>query len=310
MAFHIAPSNVPVNFAYSLSTGLLTGNTNVVRVPSKNFPQVEIIARALVKALETHEDMKPYVILVRYEREKEINDDLSAIADIRIVWGGDATISEIRKSALQPRGTEIAFADRYSLCVIDSDAYMEMENKEKVAQDFYNDTYLTDQNACTSPRLVVWTGKRKEEAKKIFWKTEHRLVKKKYTFQSIQGVNKFTSSCLAAACWPGVKVEEHEDNFIIRVRVPKITGQLMDFKDNSGYFFEYDCDDILELKPICDDKRCQTVGLLGDKELLTPLLGSGIKGIDRVVPLGKTMDFDLIWDGYDLASQMTRTISF
>ena len=38
------------------------------------------------------------------------------------------------------------------------------------------------------------------------------------------------------------------------------------------------------------------------------LLTSGIKGIDRVVPIGKTMDFDFIWDGYDLISQLTRII--
>ena len=82
----------------------------------------------------------------------------------------------------------------------------------------------------------------------------------------------------------------------------------MNLKDNCGYFFEYDCNDILELKPLCDDKRCQTIGLLGNKEMLRPLLLSGIKGVDRVVPIGKTMDFDLIWDGYDMTSQLTRVI--
>lgn len=309
VAFHIAPSNVPVNFAYSLVAGLLTGNSNVVRVPSKDFPQVKIIAEAVNRALNEHEAMKSYVILVRYGRDKEINDTLSALADTRIVWGGDATIAELRKSPLPSRSTEVTFADRYSLSVIDSDVYMRIDGKEQVAQDFYNDTYFTDQNACTSPRIVVWTGSRKEEAKRIFWKEEHNLVKQKYTFQPIQGVNKLTSSYLIAVNELGTKIEEHKDNLIIRISVPRITAHLMDFRDNSGYFFEYDCDDILELKPLCDDKRCQTVGLLGDKALLLPLLKSGIGGIDRVVPFGKTMDFDLIWDGYDLYAMLTRVIA-
>lgn len=103
-------------------------------------------------------------------------------------------------------------------------------------------------------------------------------------------------------------IEPHHDNLVIRVTVPKLTRQLMEWKDNSGFFFEYDCDDILELKMICDDKRCQTIGFLGDKMELFPLLTSGIQGVDRVVPIGKTMDFQLIWDGYDLLSQLTRTI--
>ena len=34
---HITPSNVPTNFAYSMIFGLLSGNNNIIRLPSKNF---------------------------------------------------------------------------------------------------------------------------------------------------------------------------------------------------------------------------------------------------------------------------------
>lgn len=308
VAFHIAPSNVPVNFAYSLVSGLLTGNVNIVRVPSKEFPQVGIITDALNKALIEYPEMRQYVLCIRYDRDKDINDLLSSLADVRIVWGGDQTISELRKSPLQPRAGEITFADRYSLAVIDSDRYMDIEDKERVAEDFYNDTFLTDQNACTSPRIVVWTGSQKQEAKKVFWDNEYRLVKKKYTFQSIQGVNKLTKAFLAAAEQFGVKILERKDNLIVRVAVLNVTEKLMEYRDNSGYFYEYDCDDIMSIAPLCKDNRCQTLGYIGDKEMFLPLLISGVKGIDRVVPIGKTMDFDLIWDGYNLPALLTRTI--
>ena len=33
--FHITPSNVPLNCIYSLAFGLLSGNSNIVRIPSK-----------------------------------------------------------------------------------------------------------------------------------------------------------------------------------------------------------------------------------------------------------------------------------
>lgn len=59
---------------------------------------------------------------------------------------------------------------------------------------------------------------------------------------------------------------------------------------------------------MCDDKRCQTIAYVGDKEMLFPLLQTGIKGVDRIVPIGKTMDFDLIWDGYNLFERLTRQI--
>lgn len=308
VAFHIAPSNVPVNFAYSLVAGLLTGNANIVRVPSKEFPQVNILVRAFNKVLADYVDIMPYILLVSYGRDKEINDVFSSIADMRIVWGGDATITDLRKSALPPRSGEVTFADRYSFAVIDSDCYMKIKDKEKVADNFYNDTYFTDQNACTSPRVVIWTGEQINEAKTNFWSTLHRLVEKKYTFQPIQGVNKLTSSYLISAVLPGCKIVPHQDNLIIRVCVPEITGALMDYKDNSGYFFEHDCTDILDIIGLCNDKRCQTIAYIGDKNMILPLIQAGVKGIDRIVPMGKTMNFDLIWDGYNLPALLTRAV--
>lgn len=308
VAFHIAPSNVPVNYVYSLLTGLLTGNANVVRVPSKDFPQVSIINRAINEVIEEYPDMKKYICLVRYGRDQKVNDLFSSLADTRIIWGGDNTIAEIRKSPLGPRAGEIAFADRYSLAVIDSEKYLTVSDKERLAEEFYNDTYLSDQNACTSPRLVVWMGEKKKEAKELFWKFEHDLVKKKYQFQPIMGINKLTSSYLVAAAKEGTHIEKHEDNYIVRVNVPEVKPELMELKDNSGFFFEFDCDDILEIRDFCNNTHCQTIGFLGERNAIMPLLVSGIKGVDRVVPIGKTMDFDFIWDGYNLVERLTRTI--
>ncbi len=308
VAFHIAPSNVPVNFAYSMATGLLTGNANVVRVPSKDFPQIDIICEAISEGLIEKPQFSKYMCLLRYGHDRDINDCLSSIADLRIVWGGDSTIEEIRKSPLPPRAMEITFADRYSFAVIDSDKYLADENSVAVAQSFYNDTFLTDQNACTSPKLVIWIGKRKEEAQNRFWSELHKMVEKKYELQPIQSVNKLTKLCLIASTNIGPKLEEGPDNLIIRVKIPRITDYLMEYCDNSGYFYEFDCDDIMDLAPICNNKRCQTIGYYGDYSTLFPLLDSGVKGIDRIVPIGRTMDFDLIWDGYDLPAILTRTV--
>ena len=81
VAFQIAPSNVPVNFAYSLVSGLLTGNANIVRVPSKDFEQVSIIAGAFNEVLSRYDDLKEYVYLVRYDRDKDVNSLFSSMAD-------------------------------------------------------------------------------------------------------------------------------------------------------------------------------------------------------------------------------------
>lgn len=308
VAFHIAPSNVPMNYAYSMVAGLLTGNVNIVRIPGKDFRQIEIVNRMIGRAMQKYPYIQEYLYLVRYGHSKQINDIFSSIADIRITWGGDNTIAELRKSPLRPRAGEITFADRYSLAVINSEKYLSLNNKKMFAQDFYNDTYLMDQNACTSPVIVVWIGSRTAEARAEFWDRLHKVVATKYELQPMMAVNKLASSYLAAAMGMSERIVNSGDNYIVRLQVSDLNQLLLQVRDHAGYFYEYECREIMEIRALCDDVHCQTIGFLGEREDLLPLLTSGIRGVDRVVPIGRTMDFDLLWDGYDLYSSLTRII--
>ena len=49
---HISPSNVPINFAYSFLFSIISGNSNIVRVPSRNFKQIEIICNHINKVFK------------------------------------------------------------------------------------------------------------------------------------------------------------------------------------------------------------------------------------------------------------------
>ena len=82
LVFHIAPSNVPVNFAYSLALGLLSGNANIVRVSSKPFSQVDIICEALAAlfAGEEYAAIRACTSVVSYGHDKEITDYYSPSA--------------------------------------------------------------------------------------------------------------------------------------------------------------------------------------------------------------------------------------
>ena len=309
VAFHIAPSNVPVNFAYSLAVGLMSGNINIVRVPSKEFEQVDMIAKAINDSLVSFPELDPYITLIRYDRQKEITDYLSGIADVRIVWGGDATIGDIRRSPLGPRAREVTFADRYSLAVFDSDIYMASDDKDNLVDGFYNDTYWTDQNACTSPQLIVWHGEKTQDARNDFWDRLRTLVEKRYEIQPVQCVDKYSMLCTFSSKYPSKKkVTNYRDNLLIRLEIDNVTSDLTDFKFNSGLFAEYECGSVEELRNLCNDKKVQTITYIGDKKYFEPILGAGIKGVDRIVPVGHSMDFDLIWDGYQLMPMLTRTI--
>lgn len=308
--FHIAPSNVPVNFAYSMVAGMLAGNHNICRVPSKDFEQVDLIIDAFKQAKEQYDD-SPILICLRYGHDPQVNQQLTNLADTRVIWGGNQTIATVRKATLNPRANEITFADRFSLVVIEAEDYLKSKNKENIAVAFYNDTYLTDQNACTSPRFVIWLGNNKEEAKEIFWSTLHHLVKKRYPIQPVQAVSKreafleFVAGCSSARLLP------MPDNRIVRVQVKALSEEVLKHRYNSGYFIEYDAAAIEEIFPICNSLECQTLSYYGsiEKELRDFVFAARPKGIDRIVPMGTTMDFGLVWDGVDLIETMSREVS-
>lgn len=308
--FHIAPSNVAVNYAYSFAAGFVLGNANIVRLPSRDFPQIEIINRAVKRVLaQNWQKWGEYIIFLRYTRDQQINDYLSSLCDVRVVWGGDATIHEIRKSELPPRAGEITFADRYSICVIDIQKYLETDDKEQMALRFYNDTYLADQNACTSPILICWLGDncKLAEAQEIFWNTLWPVVSQKYKAQPIQFVEKLVNCCSSSVHIPGCHVVKMRDNLITRVGLEQLPPDIQLYRGTSGFFFEYHLRNVMDLRPICGDKL-QTVAYCGNPEMLLPLVCSGIKGIDRIVPIGNAMNFGLIWDGHNLVERMTREV--
>lgn len=309
VALHIAPSNVPVAFAMSFTAALLAGNPCVVRVSAKEYEQVNIICSTIKEIISTRiSEMGKYLIIIRYEHDEDITQALTDICDIRIIWGGDRTINTIRKAPLPSRAIELTFADRHSIAIIDSDKYLESDY-EKVAKAFYADTFFIDQNACSSPRLVVWTGNNIDKARSLFWDNLAKLVNRDYSLQPVKVVDKLDSFCKLAAYNRGVKLLK-DNNSIFRVQVKDLTNSIMDFKDNCGYFFEYEAKKLDEICPILS-KKCQTISYLGIDpfNIKKVIINNGVKGGDRIVPMGQTMELTFIWDGYDLIDTMSRIVN-
>ena len=310
IVFHIAPSNVAVNFAYSCLAAFLAGNASIVRLPSKAFPQVDVLCRIFAETLVDFPALLPYFLFVRYGHAQEVNEHYSRMCQTRVIWGGDATIEEIRRAPLAPRANEITFADRHSLAVLDADAYLAAADKERIARDFYNDTYLSDQNACTAPHFIIWLGaaEKVKAAQEVFWSTLHTLVRERYTLQGVQAVDKLTQIYRLGACFE-VRQVPMEDNLITRVCVAKLTEELAAYKAGSGFFIEYRAQEFAEIRPLCGIS-CQTLSYYGVERdsLLREVFAMRPAGVDRIVPMGRTMDFALVWDGVDLIRTMSRVV--
>ena len=302
VVFHIAPSNVPINFAYSLAAALLSGNGSVCRAMEKLLT-------------EDFAPLAPYVCVVTYPREaQDVTERFSARCHARVIWGGDETVRRVREAALPPRAVEVAFADRYSLLCIRPEAVLALsaDELERLAKDFYNDTYLTDQNACTSPRLIYWAGEREAaaEAGERFFRAMGAYARQRYELPAVTAVDKLTAACRAAMKLEGAEIVHGPDNWVTRVRVKALCPELYELRSPGGFFLEYAAPTLDALRDFVTP-RVQTLSYLGlsPEELSRFVLENGLTGVDRIVPVGHTMDFALTWDGYDLIQTLSRKIS-
>lgn len=316
ITFHIAPSNVPMNFAYSLIMGLLAGNINIVRIPSKKFKQVDVFIEVLNKFKDENVfiEVLKKIILIHYNREKIVTDYLSSICSNRVIWGGNNTISEIRKSILPARSYDITFSDRYSFSILGITEVLNYSNIDRLASDFYNDTYLFDQNACTAPHLIIWTGNKQKlkSAQELFWFALDKLLKQKnYSVQPATAVEKLTNAYLQAMSSENPIQIVSSDNDLWRIENTELKEQIVQFKTSCGYFNEYYTKDLNEILPIINESY-QTLSYFGIKKetLMNLITENGIKGIDRIVPIGRTSDFSSIWDGYELINTLSRKLTF
>jgi hypothetical protein len=316
LVLHIAPANVPVNFGFSLAFGLLAGNANIMRLPGVNHPQARIICTEMGRILgqPTHVPLAEMIRVIKYPRNDEITRALSESCHARVLWGGDATIAHLRSIPTSARCVDVAFADRYSLCAMGANAILvaDAPTLQTLVAGFYNDVFLLDQNACSSPHLILWQGEEAavEQAMTRFWGAMEHFLLAKPTPPPIHSLDKYAHLCRTAIgleSW--VSVRRHQ-NLIYRVQLKHLPQDLDKYRGQYGFFFEITDNDWMGLKTIVGE-RYQTVTYFGidPEEIINLVLDCGLVGIDRVVPVGKALDIGVIWDGYDLIGTLSRVVS-
>ena len=315
VALHIAPANVPVNFAYSFAFGLLAGNANIVRVPESLPIQSKIlcaVAKELL-ALPDYALIASMTTLLSYPRNDAVTEQLSASVDVRLLWGGDQTIKHLRRMPTMPRCIDISFADRYSLCLMSASAVLAADVKtfNALIRGFYNDVFLLDQNACSSPHLLIWQGKSADVdmAKVRFWSALVDLLRTTHNSLGVHVVEKYAHLCRLAMTIKGVKTVSRADNHVFRVDLVDLPENISEYRGRYGFFVETVDNDFTKLRRIVN-ARYQTLTYFGvDPDTLGKMVvTNGLSGIDRIVPVGKALDIGIVWDGYDLIRAMSRVV--
>lgn len=312
LCFHIAPANIPINFAFTWVFSLLAGNANVVRLPSKDFPQVDALLGIINATLEKYPELKERNVFVKYPRtDNETTAAYCQLADCRMIWGGDRTIAAIKSLPTRPRCVDITFADRYSVALINAEAILNADDGQiaRLVQDFYNDTYLMDQNACSSPQVILWEGERVEEAQERFWTAVEEVAKAKYVLQDAVAVDKYTLFCEESVGNGNIKSVIRNGNLLYRVELKSLSPDIISHRGKAGFFFEYALQNRQELFSVITEKF-QTITQYGvdATKLARQLVSAHLRGIDRIVPIGKAMDIGVFWDGHDLIRELSRCV--
>lgn len=317
MVFHVAPSNVPVNFAFSLVFGLLAGNTNVVRVSEKDFPQIRIVCDRLGELLSRPEylALRERMCVVQYDRDSCWNAYFSERCAARVIWGGDATIRHFQNYPLPVRAVQIHFADRYSLAVIGARKVLDASEAEcrRLAHDFYNDTYLMDQNACSSPHLLCWHGElladdALQQAKDKFYRALAKEAQA-YDLEDIKCMDKFTMAAERVMQCEAVSSWQRYENLLYVLRLSSLPEDVEELRGRFGLFYEYTMASYREILGVLSEKvqTCTYYGI-DPQDLQREIIEGGVPGVDRIVPVGKALDMTVIWDGMDVVESLSRII--
>ncbi len=314
LIFHICPSNVPTNFIYSFFFGLLSGNSNIVKVPSKAFSEKNIILSTINKLFKKKKylGLKNSNFFIKYDEKIENTQKISSICDGRVIWGGDKTINEVRKIWIPERAIELTFADRYSLSILNLNKFKKIKNHEikLIAKKFFYDSYMMNQSACNSPHFVFWVGKKNNNLRQKFWKELNYIAEQKFILDESVVLNKYSNLIKNMIDQKNFQNFKLFKNNLYVVNPNKNIKNIENIRGISGIFFQKNIASIIELKKFIT-KKCQTVTYFGlnKKQIESFVLKNNLFGIDRVVPIGKALDINLVWDGYDVIDSLSRTIT-
>lgn len=312
--FHIPPANVDTIFVYSWVLSLLCGNANVVRLSERSTDQTELIIGVLRECLasERYAEVAEHNAMITYAHDPEITRRLSMACDVRVIWGGDHTVNEVRRIALPPASVDVTFPDRVSLAAFASSKVLALPEAPlmELALGFYHDAYGFDQLACSSPRMVIWIGDEAENraaADVLYARVEGIIAAKGYVTDADTAMRKMSYGYVAAADGSVVHVDRHSNEMTLLWQdEPR---ELLEEFCGGGAFINAGCRALTDLEEFVTP-RFQTLSCFGfDEEQVTALARRlNGRGIDRIVPIGQALTFNRYWDGRDLLQTFTSRV--
>lgn len=313
LALHFPPANVDTMFVYSWALALLCGNRNVVRLSRRRGALASRLLELATDSLAAHPELAAGNAFIEYGHDEAITAALSAACDLRIIWGGNASVAAIRAVPLPPRAKEVAFADRLSLAALSAGAVLATSEAElaELARKLFNDVYSFDQMGCSSPRLLVWVGDGAEGAQeRLTQAMEAELARRGHHIDPALATAKLTFTYGLALDGKARALCRTSTDWIIADLGDGLPAPLPHDHCGGGLLLACRVERLEDIAAAID-RSVQTLSHFGfDAEQLESLARAcGGRGIDRIVPVGEALAFGPLWDGYNLFAEMTRVVA-
>lgn len=312
IVFHIPPTNVDTLFLYTLSISLLAGNSNIVRISQNSGPDTKHILNVLFEQLEKFPTVANLITVVSFGRDAETVTSISRASDVRMIWGGDSSIESVRHSPIGVHTKDLAFPDRFSFSIVEASAWnsASRDTKNSMVEALYNDTYWFDQMACSSPQQLVIVSECVVEAQAASNEILDLLdvyAQSRYLSPEGQAINKMVA-IVKAINMGSTGGTWNSNSLVTTTGISLIDSE--NIRPGAGFFSVQVVRKLSEL--INQIKRkTQTISYFGfSTNELTQFIGElNGRGVDRIVPIGKALDFSPIWDGKDLLFEMHRLVT-
>ncbi len=308
---HLAPSNVDTLFIYSWALAYLCGNASVVRLSQESGIVVQALLRVIGSVASEDSELRDSNRFLTYGHDEAITTALSAWCSHRVIWGGDETVAAIRPLPLPSHASERVFGSKYSFAVIDAAAYQAApsETRARVASGFFNDVFWFDQMACSSPQVVFWVGPPAiaDQAAAEFERALQTEVERRDFVPPVSSAVHRRAYAFGLAASTDARVVLGHPGFV-GVHIHDAAALDKDMC-GGGLIRHVPVARAGDVLPFIEegDQTLTHWGIDGDtlREVATE---AGARGLDRLVPIGEALAFDVVWDGFHLVDDMLRRV--
>jgi hypothetical protein len=305
LVVHWMTGNVPTLGLLSLVSGILTRNSNLVRLPSLADGLLADLIAHLYELGNIHKVLARAIAIIRYDHnDKDIAESISRSADARIIWGGDESAMAIKSLPTKTTCLDMVFPDRTSFSIV-GNSELSGDRLDAVTRLIAHDVSVFEQKACASPHTVFISTNDDTEVE-IFCQAlakamEHILKtipKQTPSQKEVMAIlNLRTQYDMFHDAWypQGTEFTILSDN----------NAQLGPPIGNRTVYVRKlpEDGDLVAILP----KNIQSVGITADREefeRITTVLGAA--GVHRFTPLGAMTHFEIPWDGIDIPQYLVR----